>query len=451
LSYSRLKGAIAPGEFLQFGSITEFKEIDPREGFSVRNFQIQAAKTAMVSDIIVYGEDEDEVQKLAADIAMAQRAWRDSHKASGHDIPLYNTFVCTSPFKEFETRHPEIVIANSRGELTGNVMDFFHQERIEMATMTKASEIARNVWLGPTPDSSIDPSLLPGEEAFDLFIECSDLGRLNSQSLKDAVLEFDKGSEAGAYVEFPSSGSIMPPSWSFSEADEILEICRWIYYLASGVRPTEDVESSPGVEGDSPMPDPLPVMNRPRKVLIHCTDGYTESSMLALAYYIYAHGVTVSEAWLQMHVDKRRNFFAYPSDVALLNAIAPSLLAGSPAVPNPSTQDIVKRIQDEPAWLSLMDGSLPSRVLDYMYLGNLGHANNPELLRSLGIGQILSVGETATWRDGEAEKWGEDKVCIVQSVQDNGVDPLTGEFERCLAFIGEFGFLIPQTTMTEHD
>jgi dual specificity MAP kinase phosphatase len=173
--------------------------------------------------------------------------------------------------------------------------------------------------------------------------------------------------------------------------------------------------------------------------------------MLALAYYIYAHGVTVSEAWLQKHVDKRRNFFAYPSDVALLNAIAPSLLAGSPAVPNPSTQDIVKRIQDEPAWLSLMDGSLPSRVLDYMYLGNLGHANNPELLRSLGIGQILSVGETATWRDGEAEKWGEDKVCIVQSVQDNGVDPLTGEFERCLAFIGEFGFLIPQTTMTEHD
>ncbi|KAG7151272.1 Dual specificity protein phosphatase PPS1 like [Verticillium longisporum] len=57
-----------------------------------------------------------------------------------------------------------------------------------------------------------------------------------------------------------------------------------------------------------------------------------------------------------------------------------------------------------------MDGSFPSRVLDYMYLGNLGHANNPELLRSLGIGQILSVGEMSMWRDGELEQWGTDNV-----------------------------------------
>jgi dual specificity MAP kinase phosphatase len=56
----------------------------------------------------------------------------------------------------------------------------------------------------------------------------------------------------------------------------------------------------------------------------------------------------------------------------------------------------------------------------------------------LGIGQILSVGETAMWREGEQEEWGADNVCIVQGVQDNGIDPLTDDFERCLEFIGEF-------------
>jgi dual specificity MAP kinase phosphatase len=72
-----------------------------------------------------------------------------------------------------------------------------------------------------------------------------------------------------------------------------------------------------------------------------------------------------------------------------------------------------------------------------MYLGNLGHANNPELLRALGITQILSVGEIAMWREGDLEKWGKENVCVVQGVQDNGIDPLTEEFARCLEFIGQ--------------
>lgn len=87
--------------------------------------------------------------------------------------------------------------------------------------------------------------------------------------------------------------------------------------------------------------------------------------------------------------------------------------------------------------MAALDGSLPSRVLDYMYLGNLGHANNPGLLKALGINQILSVGETAMWRDGELEDWGVDNTCTVQGVQDNGIDSLTDEFERCLDFIGK--------------
>lgn len=420
------------------GPTAEFKETDPREGFSVRNFQIQAAKVAMVSDIVIYGGDEIEVRKLAWDVAGAQQAWRETHERMNHELPHYNTFICTTPFEEFESKHPEIVATNSRGQMTRNVMDFFHQERVEMSTMTKASEIARNVWLGPTPDYTIDPTLLEKDDAFfDILIECSDPGQLNPKELQ-AIAEGpdeDANQFQPAYLEFPSSGSIMPPSWPPTGAADILETCKWLYILANGTQPpvTEETDS----EGDSPMPSAQSITSRPRRILIHCTDGYTETSMFALSYYIYSTGVTVSEAWLQLHTTKKRNFFAYPPDVALLNAICPSLLAHSPALPNRSPAKISYMMKEEPRWVALLDGSLPSRILNYMYLGNLAHANNPELLRAMGIGQILSVGEMATWRDGEKQRWGDENICVVKGVQDNGVDPLTEEFDRCLAFIGE--------------
>jgi dual specificity MAP kinase phosphatase len=437
LSCSRLKGAIAPEEFLlQDLAGAVFREVDPKEGFSVRNFQIQAAKSAMVSDILVYGEDEFEVQRLARDCAAAQQSWRETHEEKGHELLRYNTFVCTSPFEEFEEKYPEIVATDSRGQMTGNVMDFFYQERLEMCTMTKASEIDHNVWLGPTPDSSIDPALLGSDEQFDILIECSDLGRLNPASLQ-AIAE-NTTDDHPVYLDFPSSGSIMPPTWSQAEADGILETCRWLYNLSHGILPSTPQTQENDAEGDSPMPfsSPPPTRTRERKILIHCTDGYTESTLLGLAYFTYATGLPVPTAWLDLHVSKGRNFFAYPSDVALLTTIAPRLLSESPTHAEKSLSDITELAKDEPEWIKNMDGSLPSRVTDYMYLGNLGHANNPDLLRQMGIRQILSVGETAVWKDGELSRWGKDNVMVVQRVQDNGVDPLTEEFERCLAFIG---------------
>ena len=71
-----------------------------------------------------------------------------------------------------------------------------------------------------------------------------------------------------------------------------------------------------------------------------------------------------------------------------------------------------------------------------MYLGNLAHANNPELLEALGISRILSVGEPVSWTDDRMEKWGQDNLMFIDKVQDNGVDPLTKDFGRCLEFIG---------------
>ena len=104
LSKARLKGAISPEEILDLnkGNDSEFLEVDPRDGFSVRNFQIQTSKMAMLSDIVVYGgtdadEEAEAVHSLAKRIAIAQNTWREKcrHDEDG-DTPTYNTFVLSS-------------------------------------------------------------------------------------------------------------------------------------------------------------------------------------------------------------------------------------------------------------------------------------------------------------------------------------------------------------------
>lgn len=103
LSHSKLKGAIAPEEVLKplvakanEKEVCEFLEIDPKDGFSVRNFQIQACKLATVSDIVVYGDlqtPKEEVKQLAVRIARAQAAWSKKMEALGAGDRLFNTFV----------------------------------------------------------------------------------------------------------------------------------------------------------------------------------------------------------------------------------------------------------------------------------------------------------------------------------------------------------------------
>ncbi|KAG6005917.1 hypothetical protein E4U21_007551 [Claviceps maximensis] len=427
LSRARLKGAVSPDEFMQKDPYPVFVEADPQEGFSVRNFQIQTAKAALVSDIIVYGEDLAESKKVAWDIAAAQSHQRQSQFKQCSSVVEYNTFYCVSPYSDFEKHESNIVAVDSNGYATGKVLDFAQQERSEMWDMTQTSEISHNVFMGPTPRRNS-----PAEEEFDILIECSDLGQLHPSALRE-IVEADSipGEEARLHFDFPSSGSILPPTWSQSEADGIVETCRWIYHLSHGTCPVRDGEKTVSSE-----PANTQSGNRPqRRILIHCADGYTESTMLGIAYYSFSTGEPIPRAWLQLHTSKRRNFFAYPTDVSLLASIAPQLLRESPLCAGKSLAQITALIRNEPKWVNSLDGSFPSRVLDYLYLGNLGHANNPELLKELGIGQVLSVGEIASWPDGELDGWGSDNVYVVRDIQDNGIDPLTNEFPGCLDFI----------------
>ena len=295
-----------------------------------------------------------------------------------------------------------------------------------MCCMSKATEIAKNVWLGPTPDSSVCGSATDAEADFDIYIEASDLAMPPETATLKRIHELSYS--APQHLEFPSSGSIVPQPCSSSEPDPITDMCRWIYSVST----TDGVENADldelDADGDIPMKN---LGSQPRRVLIHCADGYTETTLIGIAYYMFSEGIPLHDAWLQLHCQKQRNFFAYPSDVSSLASLQPRILAASPCFNARRKKAALK----EPAWLARMDGSLPSRILPYMYLGNLGHANNPELLKSIGIGKVLSVGEPISWSKAQLESWGSENVLFVDRVQDNGVDPLMDEFERCLDFI----------------
>lgn len=295
-----------------------------------------------------------------------------------------------------------------------------------MCDMSRASQISTNVWQGPTPDYLLrqGPCQHCHDTTFDLLIEASELASLPGPSL---LMQLDKQMEDGPQrLEFPSSGTFITASDDNKDVNDFINTVRAIYYMTH----PEEPDHATDVDGDIAM---VALSKKPRRVLIHCPDGYTESSLLVIAYFMFAEGVPAHEAWLRLHCEKGRNFFAYPCDVTFLNTIQNRLLLESPAA-----QSNKRSQSPDPVWFKRCDGSLPSRILPYMYLGNLAHANNPELLWGLGIRRVLSIGEPVTWNEEEESTFGVENKLLVTGVQDNGVDPLTQEFQECLEFIRTF-------------
>lgn len=64
-----------------------------------------------------------------------------------------------------------------------------------------------------------------------------------------------------------------------------------------------------------------------RRVLVHCQDGYTESSIVVLSYIMSSLSISLPEAFLHLQLNAKRSFFLYPSDKPLLRKIDARLAA----------------------------------------------------------------------------------------------------------------------------
>lgn len=123
-------------------------------------------------------------------------------------------------------------------------------------------------------------------------------------------------------------------------------------------------------------------------------------------------------------------------------------------------------IPDHQSWFddARFDGSFPSRVLPFLYLGNLNHASNAYMLHALGITHVVSVGECAlvpppqTDTDDDAapacppqcdpdaqgfgqgslwieEREGRIKVLDIKGVCDDGIDTLEHQLHPICSWI----------------
>lgn len=294
-------------------------------------------------------------------------------------------------------------------------------ESLEMCKMNKVSEIADNVWQGPTYDKHLNAEDHK-DRRFDLVIEANDWAHIPEMSNLMSITDQLRAGQSQK-LQFPSSGVLQPGKIDEDESRAFINTLKWMYELAN-----------PDTLADSKASHP------PLKIFIHCPDGYTETSLLCLAYMMYADGLQLHEAHLKLHCEKKREFFIYPTDSTLLRSLEPHILDKSPAratrCPTDADREAERR-EKPPQWMTRSDSTLPSRITPYMYLGNISHATNSELLRALGIGRILSVGEPVSWSDTTLKSWGEENLLAIDSVQDNGIDSLIPHIDRCLEFIGK--------------
>jgi dual specificity MAP kinase phosphatase len=353
-----------------------------------------------------------------------------------------------------EMEYPELVAIDSCGRPTDYKLEFFSQEREEMGRLTTATKISHNVYLGNSADAlnSMEyttPDRRPVSTSFDICIEARDVAEIPSiAALRDAEFSlkgpafvesgegrrtwFCRSSTKPLTLEFPST----TPAWmNKHEPERIVSFCEWMYNITH----THDGDAA---DPSAMVDDTIPEQSYSGlTILLHCQDGYTESTFLALAYLMFAEGIFVHEAWVRLHGQLQRSFFAFESDLQALRYLQSHLISRSPAAkPRKCYPDFTVA---PPAWFvsPIFDGSFPSRILPHMYLGNLQHANNPEMLRTLGITRVLSVGEEVGW-DIEKEKEAGMQLLCVDNVQDNGIDPLLESIDFCLDFLGIFP-LIP--------
>ncbi|GAA6002091.1 hypothetical protein JCM10207_003068 [Rhodosporidiobolus poonsookiae] len=548
---------------------TTFALPDPRTFHTVnlRHFGLQAAKYATISDIVVYGENgiDESVIEVAAKV---REAMDHEAKSRGGCGVRYNVFVVSDPFSVFERDFPHLIAIDSLGfSKTRN--NFFDREREEMRVLTEASEIGENVWLGNTQDvplakthsrplsSDSQSSILDDGNPYSLSIciESHDGAPLMSPdtlAYADHALN-NLEAQGQAYDEvrrlLTDNHEIVETKTSLlrPHVDDIMHLEALSTSTALGNTPRAQaayvnqlVDLACWIR-DQACPPPLTRGHHlPRRVLLHCADGYTETSLLALTYVMVTRRCPAPEAYLVLQLECQRSFFVYPtdrdtvlkleqrvrdvlereddeeaaalrwhaeqqvvvaaaqaargsrsgegegvtssgmerSDSGFVDSTSPEADEDATAVLDHAKRSIELQLERElvrpkqdmrlsspqaDAWFygPTFEMHFPSRIMPYLYLGNLNHANNALMLKELGITHVVSLGEsallpprapsgfsalTSAFRSAPVsetptnslwleERLGNIAVLDMKNVADDGIDSIRPCIDEALAFI----------------
>lgn len=369
---------------------------------------------------------------------------------------------------DFSVFDQEFVMFDSLGIPVAR-QDFWELEHVEMREMSKASEITKHIWIGNTQDAPV---------SFD------------SEDLNDNPHRISICIEAHDLADMPLPSTLTLARETLNDIeDKQTEIIHFDMY-ATGVPQGK-------VEFEIFYSRLLCLLNfmqdqstRGRNILIHCSDGYTETSLLGLTWIMYHLKISLTEAYL--YLQKKRSFFVYACDISTLRRIEHLLFGQECIEPEPkrkkseqyefiqtlkigdthdssdsSDSEIDHRVlyndsyinnisnhgqsnvyrqlhlsptkqeQELYPWFysSRFEGSFPSRILPFLYLGNLNHATNPEMLKALNITHIVSVGEKADLRSSDFD------LLFLDNLYDDGIDSIRGRLDQVLGFIGMFNYI----------
>lgn len=138
-----------PYPYLDRDNLATFKIPPPSPVVTLRNFGLQPALYASLSDICVYGPDgiDEDVIEVAQWMVEAQD---EAFRARGGLGVRHNVFVVRDEFSVFEREHPDAIRVDVEGLEKGR-RSLVERDEEEMASMTGASRIGEGVWvrIGP--------------------------------------------------------------------------------------------------------------------------------------------------------------------------------------------------------------------------------------------------------------------------------------------------------------
>lgn len=284
-------------------------------------------------------------------------------------------------------------------------------ERLELELFTKASLIDDGFWCGNSPDYDIIPyqehldqrtillnNVLPRRvkshyKHWSLQIKCDNTTRApDMDTLAQTLAQLKPGTEPSLNLNFFSSGKMRLGDLNINTIEVIVNMCYLIYQIAINIQ---------------------------GRVLAYCPDGYTQHSFLVVAYCIFVWNQSLEEVLLRLHLEDRRPVNLFTSDLQILSHLQMLLRKFSPRLPhnrqkfsfNFDSSSPLRPIVVTPEMftevflirapdhleIQRLNGPLPSRILNHLYLGSLQHGESYKLLERIGITHIVSVGEKLSW------------------------------------------------------